>query len=297
MTAVLVSGFCVVLEIVVLVQCQPYPLLVHNGIVLSNNSFISRDLIGVGDDALMCVTGNTTECCASAGNWTDGKGGAVHQGTPGESEEIVIYVTREARVVSLNGNTRGGRPGMWRCDIPDSSGVMQSIYIYIGTTGPSGRGESVECVWLSKFLYFCLSGQLTSASIYFTALHTEPSISPPEFTLTCQSVGGPATTVSWQRNGTTVEEDSDHETSQIIVDTTANSVYENRLQVRGREGGTYQCTVRNNRNRASFRMTTSTVDGRLLQFKCITKELAHMHPSSCWGAYQLSCCPAVSHKY
>ena len=62
-----------------------------------------------------------------------------------------------------------------------------------------------------------------------------------------------------------MEEDSDHETSQIIVDTTANAVYENRLRVRGREGGTYNCTVRNNRNSASFSVTTFIVDGRLLQ--------------------------------
>ena len=45
----------------------------------------------------------------------------------------------------------------------------------------------------------------------------------------------------------TVQEDSDHETSQIIVDTSRNAVYENRLRVRGRrEGGNYKCTVSNN---------------------------------------------------
>ena len=43
-----------------------------------------------------------------------------------------------------------------------------------------------------------------------------------------------------------MEEDSDHETSQIIVDTTGNTVYENRLRVRGRERGIYQCSISNN---------------------------------------------------
>ena len=72
-------------------------------------------------------------------------------------------------------------------------------------------------------------------------------MSPPEFTIICLTEGGPATTVLWYRpNGDRVEqEDSDHETSQIIVDT-RNSVYENRLRVRGREGGTYFCIIRNN---------------------------------------------------
>ena len=36
-----------------------------------------------------------------------------------------------------------------------------------------------------------------------------------------------------------VEEDSNHMTSQIIVDTSRNTVYNNTLRVRGREGGRY----------------------------------------------------------
>ena len=83
-------------------------------------------------------------------------------------------------------------------------------------------------------------------SVHFL-LHTEPNVSPPEFTIICPTEGGPATTVLWRRpNGAIVQQgDSDHETSQIIVDTT-NSVYENRLRVRGREDGTYFCIISNN---------------------------------------------------
>ena len=63
-------------------------------------------------------------------------------------------------------------------------------------------------------------------------------------------------------------EDSDHETSQIIVDTAANTVYENRLRVRGREGGDYKCTVRNTHgDSGSSRVSSFAVDGRLLQFR------------------------------
>ena len=50
------------------------------------------------------------------------------------------------------------------------------------------------------------------------------------------------------RNGVRVEEDSDHTTSQIIVDTSGNTVYNNTLRVRGRETGRYDCSVSNNRN-------------------------------------------------
>ena len=47
----------------------------------------------------------------------------------------------------------------------------------------------------------------------------------------------------------TVEEDSSHTTSQIIVDTSSNTVYNNTLRVRGRETTvTYTCIVINNRH-------------------------------------------------
>ena len=77
-------------------------------------------------------------------------------------------------------------------------------------------------------------------------LHTGLRASFPEFTISCRTRGGPATTVQWRVNGVSVEEDSDHETSQIILDTSHNSVYDNRLRVRGRTSGNYNCSVRNN---------------------------------------------------
>ena len=80
------------------------------------------------------------------------------------------------------------------------------------------------------------TGNLSSVTIYFT-LESEANEDPPEFTLTCQSRGGPVTEVEWRRNGVRVEEDSNHMTSQIIVDTSNNTVYNNTLRVRGRGGG------------------------------------------------------------
>ena len=100
---------------------------------------------------------------------------------------------------------------------------------------------------ICDFSHFAHTGILTSAVMYFT-LDSEANEDPPEFTLTCQSKGGPATEVVWMRNGVRVEEDSNHTTSQIIVDTSGNTVYNNTLRVRGREGGRYYvCRVQNNR--------------------------------------------------
>ena len=77
-------------------------------------------------------------------------------------------------------------------------------------------------------------------------LHTESNASVPEFTISCRTHGGPATTVQWAVNGSRVQEDRYHETSQLILGTSLDSVYDNRLRVRGRRSGTYNCTVSNN---------------------------------------------------
>ena len=223
------------------VSSQSYPHFEFRGNVLVNNSFIVRGApanIGEGhNDSLHCVTDNSDCCTNGQGNWYDETGGEVHQGSDGDSN---LYVTRGDGVVYLNRRRRGSS-GMWRCDIPDSNGVQQSIYIYLGTQ-TSGIALNCACD-----LYFGIyTGQLKLAVMYFT-LDSEANEDPPEFTLTCQSKGGPATEVVWMRNGVRVEEDSNHITSQIIVDTSGNTVYNNTLRVRGREEGIYDCRVENNR--------------------------------------------------
>ena len=113
------------------------------------------------------------------------------------------------------------------------------------------------------------TGVLTLSSVNFT-LHTELSVSPPEFTITCRTQGGPATTVEWQNSTHKVERDSDHEISQVIVNT-SNSIYESRLRVKGKENGTYICIIRYNQEPyVPFEMYTVsrgvTVEGVYLCF-------------------------------
>ena len=87
------------------------------------------------NNSLRCVT-DYSDCCSGSesgmGNWYDEQGMEVHVGAGGYLSDL--YVTRGDGVVYLNRkNMRGGQSGMWRCDIPDSTGTTQSIYIYTGT--------------------------------------------------------------------------------------------------------------------------------------------------------------------
>ena len=74
-------------------------------------------------------------------------------------------------------------------------------------------------------------------------LHTVPSMSPPEFSIIVHTEGGPTTIITWSGPDGKMH----NETSQIIVDTSYKSVYENRLRVKSREGGTYTYTIINRR--------------------------------------------------
>ena len=69
-------------------------------------------------------------------------------------------------------------------------------------------------------------------------------MSPPEFSIICRTHGGPATTVEWFLPLSDEMEFIDNiESSQLIVDTSYNTVYENRLLVRGSHSGIYQCRI------------------------------------------------------
>ena len=64
----------------------------------------------------------------------------------------------------------------------------------------------------------------------------------PQFTLTCISTGGPATTVTWTRDSTTVTEGN-----ETVLNDPVTAQYTHTLTVTGRLPGLYTCTVANNK--------------------------------------------------
>ena len=127
------------IALVVLANTQSSPHFENVGHSLENNSYIPYTSILHEARALKCVTDNVNCCNDSVvGNWRDERGIAVHQGA---DEVTCLYVTRGQGVVSLNRKSDciPRTSGLWKCDIPDSSEVMQSIYIYISNDTISGK--------------------------------------------------------------------------------------------------------------------------------------------------------------
>ena len=111
-----------------------------NGTTYQNNSCVTLEDIGDGDNGLLCVT-KLTACCqppypgengSTAGNWFFPNGTTV----PSENRGWDFHRDRGQMVVRLN-RQRGGVDGIYRCEIPDSMGDIQSIYIgvYSASTG------------------------------------------------------------------------------------------------------------------------------------------------------------------
>ena len=72
-------------------------------------------------------------------------------------------------------------------------------------------------------------------------LDSEINAEVPQFTLTCVSTGGPATTVTWTRDSEPVSG------GMTVLDDPVTAQYTHTLTVTGRLRGLYQCTVFNNK--------------------------------------------------
>ena len=64
----------------------------------------------------------------------------------------------------------------------------------------------------------------------------------PKFNFTCISIGGPATTVTWTRDSTTVTEGT-----RTVLNDPLTAQYTHTLTVSGRPEGLYTCTVSNSK--------------------------------------------------
>ena len=107
-------------------------------ITLKNNSCVTLEDIGEGDDALLCVT-NLTTCCrppytgengSAKGNWFFPNGTRV----PSTGAQGDFYRNRGHMEVALQ-HRRGGEDGIYHCVIPDSTNITQTIYIGVYTAG------------------------------------------------------------------------------------------------------------------------------------------------------------------
>ena len=90
----------------------------------------------------------------------------------------------------------------------------------------------------NKFLF--LAGDVTISGDMTLVVDSDLNGASPQFTLTCSSTGGPATTVTWTRDSATVTVGT-----VTVFNDAETAQYTHTLTVTERLGGDYQCTVSN----------------------------------------------------
>ena len=104
---------------------------------------------------------------------------------------------------------------------------------------------------------FILGIVTISGNVTFT-VDSDLNGASPQFTLTCISTGGPATTVTWTRDSVTITEGND-----TVLENRETSQYNHTLTVTERLGGLYTCTVANNRPTNNMTSADFTVQGNV----------------------------------
>ena len=206
--------------------------LLLNGVLYGNNSVVTLDEIVEDSAALYCLT-NKTDCCRMSdtpqgvggiGEWFFPSGSLVHKDASGDD----IYRGRGPSFVRLQRRNNAQTTGVFRCEIPDASGTNQQFYVGVYTV---------------NFGSPSITGLLYNRST---------------LTLTCNSTGGPATTVTWRKNGAVVEVvGTTYHQSQRVVNT-RTAAYENTLSSSTVANlvGTFTCTVTNSRGSSNDRNVT-----------------------------------------
>ena len=89
-------------------------------------------------------------------------------------------------------------------------------------------------------IIFCFSGDITIPGGMTFTNDSDLNGASPQFTLTCISTGGPATTVTWTRESEVV-------VGLTVLDNAETATYTHTLTVTGRTEGLYRCSVSNSK--------------------------------------------------
>ena len=103
-------------------------------------------------------------------------------------------------------------------------------------------------------MYLCYVGDISISGSVVLAVVSDLNGASPQFTLTCFSTGGPATTVTWTSDSTTVTEGT-----ETVLNDPVTAQYTHTLTVTGRLPGLYMCSVSN--HRPSSDSATLTLEG------------------------------------
>ena len=215
------------------IHSQTFPHVTFMGNTIPNHGYVNLSSEG---DNVTCVTDLST-CCSGTegghrGDWYFPNGTRL----PFSGG---IYESRGAqRVDILRRNNANSPVGIYRCDVQtnavhDDTDISVRDTVYVGRYTASGGMFALSLFDTPQRYLLSDSGDITiSGGVTYDS---------DQLTLTCISTGGPATTVSWTRDSTTVITEG----TQTVLNDPEIARYTHTLNIS--LAGEYTCTVANNK--------------------------------------------------
>ena len=209
------------------------PYLSFKGQNLTNNSYVNiTEIMNSSDGSIQCRS-ELQNCCQTAGNltgsWSFPNGSELLSSSSGHS----IFQGRGDMRAELRRRNNANTPvGIYCCRIAYNSSdpsVKETLCAGIYYNDHDQQGVPIG------------AGKVEICSEMTLTVNSDLNGDSPQFTLTCISTGGPATTVTWTRDSTTVTEG----TLQTVLNDTMTALYIHTLTQIGRKHGKYNCTVNN----------------------------------------------------
>ena len=230
------------------VHCQTAPYVTFMGNTVPNHGYVDLSLVGDdyrnGSDGVQCITDLST-CCSNRqgqhrGDWYFPDG--TKRPFSGD-----IFEDRGSQRVDLFRRSGGNSPvGIYHCNIAteaavhDDNNISVRDTVYVGLYTASG-GDLYLHLTCSYCIFFLADISVPGGMLL--TVNSDLNGASPQFTLTCISTGGPATTVSWTRDSTTVITEG----TETVLNNTVTAQYTHTLTVTGRYPGLYTCTMANNK--------------------------------------------------
>ena len=215
-----------------------------DGEIFRNHRYVAiRDIGSSDNSALLCINNRPPTGPNSGGEWF----------VPNVPNGVVPGFTRNRgpMVVRLKRNTGTAAEGIYHCEVKDNTETNRTVYV--GLYNGGGMYWFTEC---SRCNCFYIAGDVSIPGEL--TVKSDLNGASPQFTLTCISTGGPATTVTWTRNSTTVTQGT-----QTVLNDPETAQYTHTLTVTN--AGEYTCTVANDKP-SSASSPSTTVTGTLYAY-------------------------------
>ena len=200
--------------------------------------------IGSTDNtALLCITNRPAPSGGtSGGDWFAPDGTEV--GSFSDMDVQGFGRNRAPMTVRLRRKNGTPEEGIYHCEVEDADFNPQTVYVGLYNSGGGNNGLTCCNTFAlevnNRDHTFLLIGIITISGDVTLTMNSGLNGLSPQFTLTCNSTGGPATTVTW-----TIGSETAMGIQKSLVVDGETAEYNHTLTVTGRLPGLYTCTVDN----------------------------------------------------